>query len=160
MISKTQRLGFLTAIAAAVVGGAAVFAEARPAAAACTTATPCYVLAVPDLVVTNILADNQGGGKTKMTYMVKNQGTAAASPFVHRLQVAGSGPWLTFSGIIAAGATKTYTLTINTPGGAPVAKAVQVCADATNSEFELNEGNNCLTKTLNFGVIDDFIAPY
>lgn len=160
MRRMTRRFGLVAAVAAVVVGGSAVVSGERAAAQApCQTPSSCFTLGLPDLVVTNIKADNQGGGKTKMTFTVKNQGVVAANPFVHRLQIAGSGPWLVLSGVIPAGATKTYALTINTPPIPPIVKSVQVCADATNTSAESNEANNCLVKYLSFGIADELIAP-
>jgi len=155
MHRTTLRLRFLAAMVAAVVGGAALLAYA-PEAHACTDGNSCFVAVLPDLRVTNIDADPLGGGQTRLEFWVKNEGTGTAHAFAHRVEIQGVGTWFVNAGSIAAGTTKYYSFTMQTPSSPPMFRSVQVCADATGQAFEFDESDNCLTKSVQF---DAVLAP-
>jgi subtilase family serine protease len=149
MHRTTLRLGFLAAMMAVVVGGAAFLAGA-PKAQACTNGIPCYVVALPDLRVTNIDADPLSNGETRIEFWVKNEGTANSSGGMYRVDIAGVGVWWGVLGSVTKGATKYYSFDITSPPTPPNSRLVQVCADATSKVTELNEANNCLQKDVVF----------
>jgi hypothetical protein len=148
---RTRRVVAIAALAIAV--GLAALAGAGPANA---DGQGTFTLVLPDLRVTNVDADPIGNGQTRLEFWVKNEGTGTAHPFVHRVHIQGVGIWLVNSGSIGAGATKYYSFTMQTPPAPPMFRSVQVCADATGQSFELDETDNCLTKSVQF---DAVIAP-
>ena len=149
MHRTTRRLGFLAAVMAAVVGGAAFLAGA-PQAQACDSKNAYYVLTLPDLRVTSVDADPLGNGQTRIEFWVKNEGTATSNGVMFRVEIEGVGVWWGIMGSINAGTTKYYAFTIASPPSPPNFRTVQVCADATGKVTEFDENNNCLTKSVQF----------
>lgn len=151
MRHKTLRYALLTAMMIAGVIGIA--AGTPPASAQSCPPAGCFLLALPDLRVTGVDADNLGNGTTRIEFWVKNEGTATANAWVHRVDIAGVGVWYTLAGSIAAGATRYYSFTITSPPAPPMYRSVQVCADATGQAFESDETDNCLQQSVQFDAI-------
>lgn len=152
MHRKQLRLGFLAAMMAAVVGGAAFLAEA-PSAQACHTRQDCVVIGLPDLRVTSIDVDKLGNGQTRIEFWVKNEGNANSNGGMFRVDIAGVGVWWGIMGTVNAGVTKYYSFNIASPLAPPNFRNVQVCADASGVVAESQENDNCLTTSEQFDSI-------
>jgi subtilase family serine protease len=141
------RIGLGAALLAVVVG-ASMMGTGSAQAQGCTGSTVCYVLALPDLRVTNVDADPLGTGQTRIEFWVKNEGTANANGGMYRVDIAGVGVWWGVLGSINAGSTKYYSFNITEPAAPPYSRNVQVCADATGKVTESDENDNCMTESV------------
>lgn len=107
----------------------------------------------PDLIVTAVTITTPcGPGEWRATFSVKNQGRAdAVSTFNYRVQTAAPGGTLATvcqANIpsLAAGATAgpfSCRLAATVPTSPPGDWTVAICADATGTVAESDEGNNC-----------------